>query len=248
MSQGVSDNARQGLIAALRAKLAVLSAPAGAGVWAPGPEEMAAALPGGGLALGALHEVTGVDYRATPAAWGFLLALAVQLLRARGGSLVWPWVEGAAQDFGAPYAPGLHAFGLDPARLLFVRCRKGSEALWVMEEALRHGATVIGARPFHASLTISRRLQLAAEQAGAPVLLLRRHDDHQVSAAVTRWRVAPAPAARDRFGFFAGPRWRVALEQARGGRTGEWVVEWNDETHGLRLPAVLGGGKARRAA
>ncbi len=228
--------------------MAAVSAPTAAGVWTPGPEEIAAALPGGGLALGALHEVTGADYRATPAAWGFLLALVGSLQQARAGSLVWPWVENAAQDFGAPYAPGLHAFGLDPARLLFVRCRKHGEALWTMEEALRHGAAVIGARPFHASLTVSRRLQLAGEQAGVPVLLLRRHDDHQVSAAVTRWRVAPAPAARDRFGFFAGPRWRVTLEQARGGRVGEWVVEWNDEAHRLRLPAVLGGGKACRAA
>ena len=142
MPQGVRDNARQDLIAVLRRQMAAVSAPAGAGVWAPGPVEIAAALPGGGLALGALHEVVGADYRAMPAAWGFLLALAAQLLGARAGSVVWPWVESAVQDFGAPYAPGLRAFGLDPARLLFVRCRKDAEALWAMEEALRHGAAV----------------------------------------------------------------------------------------------------------
>jgi protein ImuA len=198
----------------------------------------------GGLALGALHEVAAADFRAIPGAWGFLLALMTCI--ERKGVVVWPLVSGA---FGIPYAPGLKSFGLDPRNFLIVRCRREREAAWAMEEALRIGAgAVVGARPRPMDLTASRRLQLAAQHSGTPVFLLRAHDDREPSAAVSRWRVAAMPGARDRFGLFGAPRWRVTLDYAKGGRCGEWVVEWNHAAHCLRLPAVLADGTQRRAA
>ena len=200
---------------------------------------------GGGLALGALHEVAAADFRAIPGAWGFLLALVARA--ERKSVVVWPLVSGGA--FGIPYAPGLKSFGLDPRSFLIVRCRRERDAAWAMEEALRIGAgAVVGARPRDMDLTASRRLQLAAQHSGTPVFLLRAHDDRQPSAAVSRWRVAIMPGARDRFGLFGEPRWRVALDYAKGGRCGEWVVEWNHAAHRLRLPAVLADGMQRRAA
>jgi protein ImuA len=198
----------------------------------------------GGLALGALHEVAAADFRAVPGAWGFLLALMARV--ERQGVVVWPLVSGA---FGIPYAPGLKSFGLDPRDFLIVRCRRERDAAWTMEEALRIGAgAVVGARPRDMDLTASRRLQLAAQHSGTPIFLLRAHDDRQPSAAVSRWRIASVPGARDRFGLFGEPRWRVALEYAKGGRPGEWVVEWNHAAHRLRLPAVLADRAQRRAA
>jgi protein ImuA len=172
------------------------------------------------------------------------------------GDRVIAWVQvGRHGEFGVPYAPGLKAFGLDPARLLFIRSRTREEALWAMEEALRIGGigAVVGTRNAKLDLTASRRLQLAAEAAGLPVFLLRTHKDDTHSAGCTRWRVAPHKAAKDGFGFFANPRWHVALERVRGGRTGEWVVEWNHDALCLRLPAGLGRGalspkRARSAA
>jgi protein ImuA len=199
---------------------------------------------GGGLALDALHEIAAADFRAIPGAWGFLLALMTCI--ERKDVVVWPLVSGA---FGIPYAPGLKSFGLDPRRFLIVRCRRERDAAWAMEEALRIGAgAVIGMRTRDMDLTASRRLQLAAQHSGTPIFLLRAHDDHEPSAAVSRWRVAAMPGARDRFGLFGEPRWRVALDYAKGGRCGEWVVEWNHAALHLRLPAVLADRADRRAA
>jgi protein ImuA len=199
----------------------------------------------GGLALGALHEIAAADFRAIPGAWGFLLALVARV--ERKGILVWPLVPGGA--FGIPYAPGLKSFGLDPRDFLIVRCRRERDAAWTMEEALRIGAgAVVGARTRDMDLTASRRLQLAAQRSGTPIFLLRAYDDRQPSAAVSRWRVAAMPGARNRFGLFGEPRWRVALDYAKGGRCGEWVVEWNHAAHRLRLPAVLADRAQRRAA
>jgi protein ImuA len=199
---------------------------------------------GAGLALDALHEVAAADFRAIPGAWGFLLALMTHI--ECKGVVVWPLVSGA---FGIPYAPGLKSFGLDPRNFLIVRCRRERDAAWAMEEALSIGAgAVVGMRTRDMDLTASRRLQLAAQHSGTPVFLLRAHDDREPSAAVSRWRVAAMPGARDRFGLSGEPRWRVALDYAKGGRCGEWVVEWNHAAHRLRLPAVLADGTQRRAA
>jgi len=193
----------------------------------------------GGLMRGALHEVAAGDHRSVPAALGFLLAL-THVQHARG-ALLWPFAKNA-NPFGAPYPPGLRFFGIDPARILFVRCATDRDRLWTMEEGLRLGgvAAVIGTRAKAMDLTASRRLQLAAEQAATPVFLLRNYNDNAPSAAVTRWRIRPAPSPRDSFGFFAHARWQVALDYSRGGKVGEWEVEWIHDAVSLRLSRRLG--------
>jgi protein ImuA len=192
----------------------------------------------GGLLSSALHEIAAADHRSIPAALGFLLALAGRHGKAR---VLWPFMK-TTPAFGRPYAPGLRFFGLDPGRIVFVRCSTSRECLWAMEEGLRLGgiATVIGTRPKTMDLTASRRLQLASEQANTPVFLLRNYNDHAPSAAITRWRVSPAPSARDEFGFYKNARFRVALDYARAGKTGEWVMEWDHDALSLRLSSALG--------
>lgn len=187
----------------------------------------------GGLSAGALHEVAAADHRATPAALGFLLALTA--IAAKQGSIVWPLERHG--DFGTPYAPGLKAFGLNPARFVFLRCARREDTLWAMEEALRLGgcAAVIGTRPERMDLTASRRLALAAEASGTPALLFRPYKDDELSAASTRWRVAPLAAAADDLEFFGRARFAVTLERARSGRTGSWVVEFDHAALCLRL-------------
>jgi protein ImuA len=198
------------------------------------------------LVRGALHEIAASDHRSLPAALGFVLALSSSVYREkiaarRKGAILWPLAK-QTNAFGVPYAPGLRFFGLDPARIVFVRCASARDCLWAMEEGLRLGgiAAVIGARAKAMDLTASRRLQLAAEQAATPVFLLRNHADNDPSAGVTRWRVSSTPAARDEFGFTKNARFRVALEYARGGKPGEWVMEWNSDTLSLRLSSALG--------
>jgi protein ImuA len=191
----------------------------------------------GGLACGALHEIAAADHRSIPAALGFLLALSSPVY----GAILWPFAK-TIPAFGLPYAPGLRFFGFDPSRFLFARCATPRECLWTMEEGLRLGgiAAVIGARAKAMDLTASRRLQLAAEQTNTPVFLLRSYNDHAPSAAVTRWRVSPAPSAHDQFGFCKNARFHVALDYARGGKTGDWVMEWDHDALSLRLSSALG--------
>jgi len=249
ISPSPAVNSRQTTLDALRRQLRRVADRDSFGVIATGIGAIDACLSGGGLALGALHEIAPADFRAIPSASGFLLALASRALCARSGIMVWPLTPDRRGAFGEPYARGLKSFGLDPGRILIVRCAQSRDAAWAMEEALRIGAAaVIGARA--TDLTASRRFQLAAQHSGTPIFLLRSHDDFRPSAAVTRWRVASLPSTRDRFGLLAGPRWHVALDYARGGRLGEWVVEWNHAALCLRLSSLLAdrADPARRTA
>ena len=194
-----------------------------------------------GLVRGALHEVGPRDYRATPAAFGFLAALAIRLVSAGEGPVLWPCLVHEERHFGTLYGPGLRRIGLDPGRLILVRCTSARDFLWALEEGVRQGGlgAVIGARPAKMSLTQSRRLQLAATESETPVLLLRRAEDDGPSAAVTRWRIAPLPGGRDRFDFLASFRWQATLEHARGGRPGTWAVEWDHDAHRFHSSSVL---------
>jgi protein ImuA len=155
------------------------------------------------------------------------------------------------RHYGPParvYGHGLRALGLDPSRLILVEPASRKEALWAMEEALRSQApaAVVGLID-KLDLRLSQRLQLAAVAAGLPLLLLRppassaaRGEGWQGgSAAATRWRVAPALAARDRFGLFVRARWHLVLERCRNGRTGEWTVEYDHVAHRFSLAAAL---------
>ncbi|HEU5324194.1 MAG TPA: ImuA protein, partial [Methylomirabilota bacterium] len=105
------------------------------------------------------------------------------------------------------------------------------------EETLRSGAaaTVAGAIAGALDLTSSRRLNLAAAARRTPLVVLRGTGAAGASAAATRWRIAAAPAARDRFGGLAAPRWHVALERCRNGRPGQWLIEWNHVAHRFRV-------------
>ena len=116
------------------------------------------------------------------------------------------------------------------------------DALWAMEEALRPevaAAAVAGAVEGDLDLTMSCRLNLAAAGSGTPFILLRPPVTTGTSAAATRWRIAAAPAGRDRFGAFARCRWSVALERCRNGRPGHWLLEWDHVAHRFGLAEIL---------
>jgi protein ImuA len=203
-------------------------------------------LPEGGLACGALHEIVpaaagAVPQGNLPAALGFIGALLARLPRTHPLVFVIP-ASGLRHD-GPPaalYGHGLRALGLDPAGLILVETASRNDTLWAMEEALRSQApaAVVGLID-KLDLRVSQRLQFTAVEAGLPLLLLRPAALLEASAAATRWRVAPAPAARDCFGLIVRPRWRLALERCRNGRTGEWTVEYDHVAHRFSLAAAL---------
>lgn len=171
-----------------------------------------AALPAGGLARGAVHELLEAD---PGAAAGFA---ALMLARA-GGPVLW-----IAPDPDA-WPPGLVALGLSPADLVLVRA-VGEDALWALEEALRCPAIAGAVAVCPAlALTASRRLQLAAEAGGGLGLVLRP-DTEAVSptASLTRWRVEARPGTAGPRHALTDPAWRLELLKSRGGRPGAWDV------------------------
>ena len=205
------------------------------------------------LPCGALNEVVAA-HADRPAAFGFLFTLTALALRARPEPAVRPAVlvatRRALSDFGDPYGHGLAQLGLDVGRLILVETKTDKDALWAIEETLRseaRPAMVAGALAGGLDLTSSRRLNLAAAPQRTPLVLLSGAKAASTSAAAARWRIATAPAARDRFGAFAAPRWHVALERCRLGnhrgrlmnRLGAWLIEWNHVAHRFRVVAGL---------
>ena len=153
------------------------------------------------------------------------------------------------RELGRLYGHGLNVLGLDPARLILVETAHRKDTLWALEEALRSGAPAAVAGVIDKlDLKLSQRLQLAATDAGLPLLLLRPADILESSAAATRWRVGTAKAARDRFGLIARPRWHLQLERCRNGRPGEWIVEYDHVAHRFSLAAALADPALSRGA
>lgn len=81
-----------------------------------------------------------------------------------------------------------------------------------------------------------RRLQLAAETGGGLGLLLRPDiADLAPSAAMTRWRIGPLPAAQAEAGL-DDPGWQLELLRARGGTPGgPWAMTWRAAEGRLEL-------------
>lgn len=196
-------------------------------------------LPKGGLALEAVHEIMPAAPGDSASAFGFIVALLARM--PQSGPILFIASRRALADYGRPHGHGLNALGLDPARMILVEAGDERQALWAIEEALRSGvpAAVAGAVGRGIDLKASQGLQLAARSPGVPLLLLRPAGAEGSSAAVTRWCIGSAEAARDRFGLVTRWRWRVRLARCRNGRLGEWLVEWDHVAHRFRLAAAL---------
>lgn len=200
-----------------------------------GHEGIDAAL-GGGLMRGAVHEVLPASPLDHAAAAGFALALIACL----AGKRDWIWIRQvmAEREKGRPYGPGLRSFGLDPQKLLDVTARDTQDALKAAEESLRCAA--LGAalcEPWGETkaldLTATRRLTLAAEASGVPLILLGDSHRDLSTAARTKWRIAAAPSA-SAFGP-GSPRFSVDLVLNRQGqaqmREAHWMTEWCHGEH-----------------
>ena len=196
-------------------------------------------LPGGGLALGALHEVAGGAQGATDAAAAALFAAGI-LARVKG-KILWCMTQ---SDL---FAPALALAGLDPDRVIYVEARDETSLLSCFEEGLRHGGLGgVIAEAARLSMTASRRLQLAAESTGTIGIAIRRwrraaeaSDFGQPTAAATRWRVTSVPTAPLPVPGVGRPRWFVELIRCRAGESADFLVEGCDATGHLALPADL---------
>lgn len=238
---------REARLAALRGRIAAIEA----GTRTPTPVlpfgdlAIDGCFPGGGLPLGAWHEVTGAGLEgetgAAPAAFvGLLLRPLIKT-----GAVVW---VARRSDL---FAPGLAGLGFPARRLIQVRARDEAEVLSVLEDALStEGVAAAVGEAEAPDLTAGRRLQLACEKRGGLGVLLHRRpyggragvESRAVSgsASFSRWRVGPAPSGTPPDDIGLGPpRWRVELERCRGGRPGSWILEQADGPHPFRLVSQL---------
>jgi hypothetical protein len=101
-----------------------------------------------------------------------------------------------------------------------------------MEEALKSGcfSVVLGdLEPQKATLTVTRRLALAAADGRCAALAVLARDGPAATASASRWRISALPSEPDGLDLRAPgpPLWSVALTRIRGGRPGHWALQWS---------------------
>ena len=196
-----------------------------------GIPEMDAALPGGGLATGAVHEISEGGPRGCYAPVAALFAAGI--LSRLAGPVLWCL---HSRDL---FAPALARVGLHPDRVIYCETWKDAEILPSMEEGLRHhGVAGVVGELSRLPLTPSRRLQLAAETSRVTALVVRRSSasEQEPNAAYSRWRVSSAVSGDQGIGM-GRARWHVELLRCRGAEPNSWVVEACDAQGRLALPA-----------
>ncbi len=203
-------------------------------------------LPGGGLALGALHEVAGGGHGAIDGAAAALFAAGIAA-RLRG-QVLWCVTQ---QDL---FAPALAQAGLVPDRVIYAEAGDERSVLVCFEEGLRHGGLgAVVAEVARLSMTASRRLQLAAESSSTIGIAIRRWrrpaeavDFGQPTASVTRWRVTVLPATPLPVPGVGRARWQLELIRCRAGESADFEVEACDGKGRLALPSKLAHGSAAK--
>ncbi len=236
----------QAALTRLRQRLSVLESadsPSFKEVFPLGVSEVDEAL-GGGLQHAALHEVLAAAPRHAAAASGFLAGL---MQRASGTeqSLLWIRQGYGATEAGQLYGPGLAELGLDPGRVILVQLKTPAEVLQAGLEAARCkalGAVAIEiwGQPRLLDLTATRRLSLAAGEAGTSVFLLRMGAQEQASSAATRWQVTAGSSSALAANAPGHPCFDVKLLRHRTGPAGQsWRLEWNRDSHDFAFVTPL---------
>ena len=215
-----------------------------------GVESLDAAL-SGGLAYGRVHEIYAAQPDDASAAAGFAVALVVAMAGtgAETGTTqpaLWLRSRRAAGAGGVIQANGWAEMGGAPGNCLFGVVADGMALLRAALDAVRCSALAAvvvehRGRMAELDLTASRRLSLAAEQSGVPLLLLHSDTAPVPSAAQTRWQVAAAPS-RALPGDAPGlPTFDVELLRQRSGPSGlRWKLEWDRDQRIFRDATASG--------
>ncbi|MBX9462829.1 MAG: ImuA family protein [Aquamicrobium sp.] len=237
----MADRAANPVIAQLQERIAHLEGGAGRmrEVLPFGLADIDRRLPGGGLALGALHEIAGGGNGAVDGAASALFVAGIAA-RTRGKVL---WIVTRADLF----APAIAQAGLVPDRVIHVEAGDEKALLACFEEGLRHGGLgAVVAETAHLSMTVSRRLQLAAESSRTIGLAMRRWrrqteagDFGQPTASATRWRVSVLPSAPLPVPGLGRARWLVELIRAKAGESADFEVEACDAQGRIALPSKV---------
>jgi protein ImuA len=182
------------------------------------------AFPKGSFPLAAIHEFVSSEPESAAVTTGFISAL-VSLLMNKGGACVW---IGSTEKI---FPPALLQFGIDPARIIFIKLEKENDLLWATEESLKcHGLAAVVAELPWLSFTVSRRFQLAVEQSQVTGFIHRTNIKVlNINATVSSWKINPLPSEPfDALPGLGYPRWNVELLKIRNGKPGVWQMEWSD--------------------
>lgn len=184
----------------------------------------------GGLARGALHEISGGGDNVVD---GGAAALFAEGIVARAGGAVL-WCVGKPDLF----APATGQAGLASQRVSHVETGSQKELIRRAEAGLVSGAfgsVVIETAALTAPAM--RRLQRAAESTGTLGIVIRRGSPGRAASLLaTQWRVAALPTTSTR------PRWNVELVQAADSLPAELVVEACDELGRIAIPTLVSDG------
>ena len=182
--------------------------------------------------LGVNHEFICNSKESLTASSGFIAGILSSMLqkgqasaKASAGRGAIVWVSSSQIIF----PPALVTFGIDPSQLIFIHLRNQKEINWTIEEALKcEGLAAVVGELSSIDLTISRRLQLAAEQSRVTGFLLR-HQPKQINttAFTCRWQIQSLKSeTADGLPGIGFPRWQVELLKVRNGNPGSWQLEW----------------------
>jgi len=204
-----------------------------------GVAEVDTHLPGGGLALGHLHEIIEAGPASEYAALASLFTAGI--LARLPGPVLWCL---RTRDL---FAPALARIGLHPDRVIYCETWNDRDVLPAMEDGLRcKGLASVVGEVTRLPLTASRRLQLCAGESGVSAVVIRRWRNSkekeaadEPNAACTRWRIAPHPSPTAEFDRLARQYWKVELMRVRGGEPHSWILEACDAQGHLALPAEL---------
>lgn len=192
---------------------------------------------GGGIPAAGLSEIHGRLTRDAGAVSGLALALAV--LAAGNGPVVWIATAEMLREAGDPYLPGIAAlYGIRPGRLLVAQAARVADVLWIAEEAASLeavGAILLELRgnPHVLDLTATRRLHRRALASGRPLFLLRHGAEAEATAAPLRLVVSPEPAvprstlAGPLRGSIGPPAFHVLIDKNRLSPHAAFLLQWN---------------------
>lgn len=188
-----------------------------------------------------VHELCEASYGQRAAALAFIAA---HMPAGRAPVLVISETR-LTRDQGGWYETGLTELMREPPPLIHVAVRKPQEALWATEEALASAAVpLIITETAQPDFTASRRLSLAAERNGVPLVLLLPYTAEGSTAAAGRWRIRARPSALNPYDPAApgalrcqviAERLRTAPEQAGS----LFDLEFDHETLSFHLASEL---------
>jgi protein ImuA len=198
----------------------------------------------GGIVRNGLHEFFGAVKMDSTAAAAFALMIALRLPEPR---IFWITGDNERQTSGRLYPPGLAEMGGDPANMLLVQAGNLRDALRAAADSIRSKAAsaVILEAQGNArliDLTSTRRLALAAKEAGVLALLVRGDAVPMPSAASTRWQVKSAPSVPLLGNAPGFATFDISLLRHRGG-TAPFAarVTWNHATQTFNDTPLSGG-------